>query len=211
MNLRAKRLVRTPHSEQYALFDLDRTDENYDPLSVGKLDLHYTEQGIYGTFLFWQEACEGYLRADALKLAESFLVEFNSPIGVPGEYAVEFFCPTLKGYELLSNIEPGENTVTNAEEAQAPDDLNKAENHEADQEWHGSTRSFRLVDEEDLDEKGSRRADEDRYDEADDLPGLRGRSGLHRQVVWQEEEEECSQGTCRSERAGNARAVADLG
>lgn len=55
VNLKAKRLIRTPYSEQYALFDLNRTDENYDPLSVGKLDLHYTQHGIYGTLLFWAE------------------------------------------------------------------------------------------------------------------------------------------------------------
>ena len=59
MNLRLRRLVRTPTSEQYALFDPDRTDENYDPMSIGKLDLHYTSDGIYGTFLLWKQAIEG--------------------------------------------------------------------------------------------------------------------------------------------------------
>ena len=40
MNLKLRRLVRTPASEQYALFDLDKMDENYDPVSAGKIDLH---------------------------------------------------------------------------------------------------------------------------------------------------------------------------
>jgi hypothetical protein len=106
MNLRAKRLVRTTCSEQYALFDLDRTDQNYDPISVGKFDLHYTGQGIYGTLLFWQEACEPYSWPDITRLAESLLSEFNSPMGVPAEYAIEFFAPSLGRYELLTNIRP---------------------------------------------------------------------------------------------------------
>ena len=97
MNLKAKRLVRTPNSEQYALFDLDRTDENLDPLSVGKLDLHYTPQGLYGTCLFWEEACRRYSWPDVLKLAEALLAEFHAPMGIPGEYAVELFLPTLSG------------------------------------------------------------------------------------------------------------------
>ena len=51
MNLKLRRLVWTPHSEQYALFDLDQTDASFDPISIGKLDLHYTTDAIYGTFL----------------------------------------------------------------------------------------------------------------------------------------------------------------
>jgi len=115
MNLKAKRLVRTPNSEQYALFDLDRTDENLDPLSVGKLDLHYTPQGLYGTCLFWEEACRRYSWPDVLKLAEALLAEFHAPMGIPGEYAVELFLPTLKRYELLSNIEPEESAAQEPE------------------------------------------------------------------------------------------------
>jgi hypothetical protein len=104
MNLKAKRLVRTIGSEQYALFDLDRTDENFDPMSVGKIDVHYTEQGIYGTLLFWAESCARYSWAELTRLAEALLAEFNSPMGVPAEYAVEFFTPSLSRYELLTNI-----------------------------------------------------------------------------------------------------------
>ncbi len=108
MNLKAARLVRTPYSEQYALFDLDRTDENFDPLSVGKLDIHYTQQGLYGTLLFWEEADENDSWEDVVEQAELLVAEFQSPMGVPGEYAIEFFSPSLKKYELLSNIDSAE-------------------------------------------------------------------------------------------------------
>ena len=108
MNLKTARLVRTPHSEQYALFDLDRTDENFDPLSVGKLDIHYTQQGLYGTLLFWEEADAGDSWEDIVAQAELLLAEFQTPMGVPAEYAIEFFTPSLKKYELLSNIDPAD-------------------------------------------------------------------------------------------------------
>ncbi|MEZ4635669.1 MAG: hypothetical protein R2856_12020 [Caldilineaceae bacterium] len=56
MNLKLKRLVRTQSSEQYALFDLDQIDANRQPLTIGKLDLHYTGEGTYGTILLWDDA-----------------------------------------------------------------------------------------------------------------------------------------------------------
>ena len=56
MNLKLKRLVRTSSSEQYALFDLDQVDaEDQLPLTIGKLDLHYTGEGVYGTILLWDD------------------------------------------------------------------------------------------------------------------------------------------------------------
>jgi hypothetical protein len=108
MNLKLRRLVRTLSSEQYALFDLDRTNENYDPLSLGKVDLHYTDEGVYGTFLLWQEAI-GHLPPEQIhRLVETLLQEMCEPMGVPQFYAVEFFSPDLGDYVLHSNEEkPG--------------------------------------------------------------------------------------------------------
>lgn len=100
MNLKLRRLVRTPTSEQYALFDLDRTDDDYDPISIGKVDLHYTEQGLYGTFLMWKEAVE-HLPADQVQLlVEAILQELGEAMGLPSFYAVEFFTPDLESYLL---------------------------------------------------------------------------------------------------------------
>jgi hypothetical protein len=42
-----------------ALFDLDRTDANNDPLIIGKPDIHLTGDGANGTFLLWGDAVAG--------------------------------------------------------------------------------------------------------------------------------------------------------
>ena len=103
MNLKLRRLVRTPSSEQYALFDLDQTDSNYDPLSIGKLDLHYTSDGIYGTFLLWQDASSDLPAEQVRALVETTVQELCEPLGVPAFYAVEYFSPNLRSYALHSN------------------------------------------------------------------------------------------------------------
>jgi hypothetical protein len=109
MNLKLRRLVRTVSSEQYALFDLDQTDANYDPRSIGKLDLHYTADGTYGTCLLWQDAITGMPEDQIHSLVEATVQELCEPMGVPAFYAVEFFSPDLKGYRLHSNEEEPEN------------------------------------------------------------------------------------------------------
>ena len=103
MNLKLRRLVRTPSSEQYALFDPDRTDDNYEPLSIGKLDLHYTPDGIYGTFLFWEQVASEFEPDQVRAVVEATLQELSEPMGLPAFYAVEFFSPHLKSYMLYSN------------------------------------------------------------------------------------------------------------
>ena len=108
MNLKMRRLVRTPSSEQYALFDLDRTDDNYDPVSIGKLDVHHTMDGVYGTFLIWQQAIADLPPDQIRALVEATLQELCEPMGLPSFYAVEFFSPDLASYELHSNEEEDE-------------------------------------------------------------------------------------------------------
>ena len=108
MNLKMRRLVRTPYSEQYALFDLDRTDANYDPMSVGKLDLHYATEGIYGTFLLWKRAIDGMPTDQVHALVEATVQELSEPMGLPAFYALEFFSTDLESYVLHSNEEPDE-------------------------------------------------------------------------------------------------------
>lgn len=105
MNLKLKRLVRTHSSEQYALFDLDQTDSNRQPLTIGKLDLHYTGEGTYGTILLWDEASRR-LRPEHRRLfIQALLSELVLPMGVPNEYVVEFFAPNLNGYEVFHNLD----------------------------------------------------------------------------------------------------------
>jgi len=115
MNLKLRRLVRTPCSEQYALFDLDRTDANYDPMSVGKLDLHYTAEGIYGTFLLWNEAIAGMPTDQVHTLVQATVQELSEPMGLPAFYALEFFSTDLESYVLHSNEDADESGSTSSQ------------------------------------------------------------------------------------------------
>lgn len=109
MNLKLKRLVRTSSSEQYALFDLDQVDEEDQlPLTIGKLDLHYTGEGVYGTILLWDEATRQLKPAQRQAFVYALLDEISQPMGVPNEYVVEFFAPTLDQYEVFHNVGLGD-------------------------------------------------------------------------------------------------------
>ncbi len=104
MNLKLKRLVRTPSSEQYALFDLDQTDQEQQPATIGKLDLHYTGEGVYGTLLLWDESTRSLKPAQRSEFVKALLSEITQPMGVPNEYVIEFFMPELDAYELFHNV-----------------------------------------------------------------------------------------------------------
>jgi len=104
MNLHKKRLVRTANSEQYALFDLDQTDGNLDPASVGKLELHFTSDGTYGSLLLWQEIVASMDDRRREVLIDTILTELGTTMGVSPEYALEVFVPSIAEYELYSNM-----------------------------------------------------------------------------------------------------------
>lgn len=104
MNLKLKRLVRTSSSEQYALFDLAQLDEDMHPMTIGKLDLHYTREGVYGTLLLWDETSRDLSSEQRAAFIRALLEEIAQPMGVPNEYVVEFFAPDLDGYELFHNV-----------------------------------------------------------------------------------------------------------
>lgn len=105
MNLKLKRLVRTNSSEQYALFDLDQFDDNEQPLTIGKIDLHYTGEGVYGTLLLWDESTLQLRPAQRRNFVNAILDEISQPMGVPNEYVIEFFMPMLDYYELFHNVD----------------------------------------------------------------------------------------------------------
>lgn len=104
MNLKLKRLVRTHSSEQYALFDLDQMSNERQPMTIGKLDLHYTGEGVYGTLLLWDEASRQMKSMARREFIRALLTEITQPMGVPNEYVVEFFSPTLAQYEVFHNV-----------------------------------------------------------------------------------------------------------
>lgn len=104
MNLKLKRLVRTSCSEQYTLFDLDQPDEEGEPSTVGKLDLHYTAEGVYGTLLLWDEETLEQGTDHREDFVYALLDEVSQPMGVPNEYVVEFFAPELDQYAIFHNV-----------------------------------------------------------------------------------------------------------
>jgi hypothetical protein len=128
LNLKLKRLVRTGSSEQYALFDLEQTDDQGQPLTIGKLDLHYTEEGTYGTLLLWDEASRRLRPARRNEFVQVLLQEVVQPMGVPNEYVVEFFAPGLDDYEVFHNL--------GTEESEAEDQ--EIDHTESDDEPHNN-------------------------------------------------------------------------
>jgi hypothetical protein len=115
VNLKLKRLVRTHSSEQYALFDLDQVDaEDQLPLTIGKLDLHYTGEGVYGTILLWDDTTRQLKAAQRQEFIYTLLDEISQPMGVPNEYVVEFFAPTLDQYEVFHNVGLGDDGARGA-------------------------------------------------------------------------------------------------
>lgn len=105
MNLKLKRLVRTHSSEQYALFDLAQTDSENQPLTIGKLDLHYTGEGTYGTILLWDMASQRMKPERRRAFVQALLGELVLPMGMPNEFVIEFFAPTLDEYEVFHNLD----------------------------------------------------------------------------------------------------------
>lgn len=104
MNLKLRRLVRTQSSEQYALYDLDQVDAEQQPATIGKLDLHYTGEGVYGTLLLWDDTLRALKPAQRNEFVNALLSDITQPMGVPNEYVVEFFMPQLNEYELFHNV-----------------------------------------------------------------------------------------------------------
>jgi hypothetical protein len=97
-------------------------------MSIGKLDLHYTSDGIYGTFLLWKQAIEGLPPDQVHALVEATLQELAEPMGLAAFFAVEFFSPELDSYELYSNETEDENeTEAEVENEAEPEDMEDTE------------------------------------------------------------------------------------
>lgn len=137
MNLKLKRLVRTQTSEQYALYDLDQIGSGEQPPTIGKVDLHYTGEGVYGTLLLWDESIRALRPTQRRAFVNAILAEITQPMGVPNEFVVEFFVPNLDYYELFHNV--------GIDEGEMEDD--------EDEDW---------LDEEELDDDD---LDDDEFDE----------------------------------------------
>jgi hypothetical protein len=115
VNLKLKRLVRTQSSEEYALFDLDQATADGAPMTIGKLDLHYTGEGVYGTILLWDDASRQLKPSQRSAFIHALLEEITQPMGIPNEYVVEFFTPTLENYQVFHNVGAEEEAEASAQ------------------------------------------------------------------------------------------------
>lgn len=110
MNLKMKRVVRTPHSEEIAIFDNDTRDANDDAVSIGKLEVHYLSDQIVGTLLIWSEFAQGYRTTHGPDsdetlddVIDSILSEVSEALGVPAEYGIEVYYPSVANQAFFSN------------------------------------------------------------------------------------------------------------
>lgn len=77
-------------------------------MTIGKLDMHYTGEGVYGTILFWDDATRELSSIRRENLIQALLEEIAQPMGVPNEFVVEFFAPTLNDYHVFHNLDRGD-------------------------------------------------------------------------------------------------------
>jgi hypothetical protein len=110
MNIKLKRVVRTPHSEEIAIFDSDTRDENEAAVNIGKLEVHYLEDQVVGTLLLWQEFTRGfastYPPGSDLTLddvIDQVLTEITESLGVASEYGIEVYYPSVSTQGFVSN------------------------------------------------------------------------------------------------------------
>lgn len=80
-------------------------------MTIGKLDMHYTGEGVYGTILFWDDATRELSSIRRENLIQALLEEIAQPMGVPNEFVVEFFAPTLNDYHVFHNLDRGDDSA----------------------------------------------------------------------------------------------------
>lgn len=110
MNLRLKRVARTAQSEQIAILDADARDEAGNAVNLGKLDLHFVDDQIVGTLLIWQEYATGFSRTHGPgsdetldTLIDEILTEATEALGIPSEYGIEVYYPSVTNHSFVSN------------------------------------------------------------------------------------------------------------
>ena len=103
MNLKLKRLVRTPSSEEYALFDLDQVTLDGAPVTIGKFDLHYTGEGVYVTILLSDEASPPLTTPSPPAFTPAPLAGIRHPQGNTNKSRFNIFLPPLSIHKVCSN------------------------------------------------------------------------------------------------------------
>lgn len=76
-------------------------------MDIGKMDVHYTDDQIVGTVLFWKDWNEGQENGAATvqTVVDQVLEELSEPLGVSGEYDVEYYICDRDSRQFVSNIE----------------------------------------------------------------------------------------------------------
>lgn len=110
MNLKLKRVVRTPYSEEIAIFDGDTRDASDSAVSIGKLEVHFLSDQIVGTLLIWSEFAQGYRATHGPgsdetldDVIDAILSEVSETLGVSAEYGIEVFYPSVTNQSFVSN------------------------------------------------------------------------------------------------------------
>ncbi|HEX2909748.1 MAG TPA: hypothetical protein VH186_03000 [Chloroflexia bacterium] len=116
MRLRITRRIRTANSEQWTLYDADRRDVSGQMENIGKLDLHYDEEMVYGTLLLWNEFVSNIGEESTQAIIDDLMEEATGPIGVSATYSLDFFSPSLSDYKFYTNDEEYEEEEEEDEE-----------------------------------------------------------------------------------------------
>jgi hypothetical protein len=74
----------------------------------GKLDLHYTAEGLYGTLLLWGEELQQLRASQRRAFVRALLDEVSQPWVCPTNMLWNF-APTLDAYEVFHNVAIDEN------------------------------------------------------------------------------------------------------
>ncbi len=105
MTIKLKRASRTPYSEEITIQFTDIRHLEGEEANIGKLDVHYLGDQIVGTLLIWQEHATAFSQAgiDIDEVINEILTEVSEPIGVPSEYGIEIYYPSLAKQDFVSN------------------------------------------------------------------------------------------------------------
>lgn len=128
MFIKLKRASRTSHSEEMTIQFADERHMGGDEVNIGKIDVHYLGDQIVGTLLIWQEHVNAFGQAgiDLDDVISQILAEVSEPIGVPSEYGIEIYYPSLAKQDFISNYaddepEPQQQAVAQPLEGYAGD------------------------------------------------------------------------------------------
>lgn len=138
MNLKLKRTTRTPYSEEISIYDIDTRDAADQPVSIGKIDVHYIDDQVVATLLIWEEFATGFRQSNGSgsgmtldALIDEILTEVSEPVGVSATYAVEVYYPSFSGQGFVSNYPDDEDEDDTSDEELAEDEFASEEEEAA--------------------------------------------------------------------------------